>query len=60
MGGEILFGSTLLGPSTLKNRIVLPPIPNDLMAAPFRQRAGAGWGRSDRVRSSLHHQPGFA
>ena len=51
---EILFESTQLGPYTLKNRIVLPPltrsrssqpgnIPNDLMADYYRQRAGAGF-----------------
>jgi N-ethylmaleimide reductase len=51
---EILFESTQLGPYTLKNRIVLPPltrsrssqpgnVPNDLMADYYRQRAGAGF-----------------
>ena len=54
MNREILFESTQLGPYTLKNRIVLPPltrsrssqpgnIPNDLMADYYRQRAGAGF-----------------
>ena len=54
MSREILFESTQLGPYTLKNRIVLPPltrsrssqpgnIPNDLMAEYYRQRAGAGF-----------------
>ncbi|ENO83889.1 alkene reductase [Thauera linaloolentis] len=54
MSREILFESTQLGPYTLKNRIVLPPltrsrssqpgnIPNDLMASYYRQRAGAGF-----------------
>lgn len=54
MSKEILFESTQLGPYTLKNRIVLPPltrsrssqpgnIPNDLMADYYRQRAGAGF-----------------
>lgn len=54
MSKEILFESTHLGPYTLKNRIVLPPltrsrssqpgnIPNDLMASYYRQRAGAGF-----------------
>ncbi|MGE1526955.1 alkene reductase [Pseudomonas ceruminis] len=54
MNREILFESTQLGPYTLKNRIVLPPltrsrssqpgnIPNDLMAEYYRQRAGAGF-----------------
>lgn len=54
MNREILFESTQLGPYTLKNRIVLPPltrsrssqpgnVPNDLMADYYRQRAGAGF-----------------
>ncbi|MBR9886061.1 MAG: alkene reductase [Oceanospirillales bacterium] len=54
MSKEILFESTQLGPYILKNRIVLPPltrsrssqpgnIPNELMAAYYRQRAGAGF-----------------
>lgn len=54
MSREILFESTQLGPYTLKNRIVLPPltrsrssqpgnIPNDLVADYYRQRAGAGF-----------------
>ncbi len=54
MNREILFESMQLGPYTLKNRIVLPPltrsrssqpgnIPNDLMADYYRQRAGAGF-----------------
>ncbi len=54
MSKEILFESTHLGPYTLKNRIVLPPltrsrssqpgnIPNDLMADYYRQRTGAGF-----------------
>jgi len=49
-----LFQAARLGPYTLKNRIVLPPltrsrssqpgnVPNDLMAAYYRQRAGAGF-----------------
>jgi N-ethylmaleimide reductase len=49
-----LFSETSLGPYTLKNRIVLPPltrsrstqpgnIPNDLMAKYYSQRAGAGF-----------------
>lgn len=49
-----LFKTTQLGPYTLKNRIVLPPltrsrssqpgnIPNDLMATYYRQRTGAGF-----------------
>ncbi len=49
-----LFKTTQLGPYTLKNRIVLPPltrsrssqpgnIPNDLMATYYRQRSGAGF-----------------
>jgi len=49
-----LFKSAQLGPYTLKNRIVLPPltrsrssqpgnVPNDLMATYYRQRAGAGF-----------------
>lgn len=49
-----LFKETLLGPYTLKNRIVLPPltrsrssqpgnIPNKLMAEYYAQRAGAGF-----------------
>ena len=58
MSREILFESTQLGPYTLKNRIVLPPltrsrssqpgnIPNDLMADYYRQRAGAGFMVTD-------------
>ena len=54
MKDSVLFKSAQLGPYTLKNRIVLPPltrsrssqpgnIPNDLMAAYYRQRAGAGF-----------------
>lgn len=54
MNREILFESTQLGPYTLKNRIVLPPltrsrssqpgnVPNDLMADYYRQWAGAGF-----------------
>lgn len=54
MKDSILFESTTLGPYSLKNRIVLPPltrsrssqpgnIPNDLMATYYRQRAGAGF-----------------
>lgn len=53
MKDSILFESTTLGPYSLKNRIVLPPltrsrssqpgnIPNDLMATYYRQRTGAG------------------
>lgn len=49
-----LFKTTQLGPYTLKNRIVLPPltrsrssqpgnIANDLMATYYRQRSGAGF-----------------
>lgn len=49
-----LFSSVKLGPYTLKNRIVLPPltrsrstqpgnIPNDLMASYYAQRASAGF-----------------
>ncbi len=51
---EALFSETNLGPYTLKNRIVLPPltrsrssqpgnIANDLMADYYSQRAGAGF-----------------
>ncbi len=51
---ETLFTPTTLGPYTLKNRIVLPPltrsrssqpgnIPNDLMAEYYSQRASAGF-----------------
>lgn len=54
MKDSILFESTTLGPYSLKNRIVLPPltrsrssqpgnIPNDLMANYYRQRTGAGF-----------------
>jgi N-ethylmaleimide reductase len=54
MKNSILFNSVRLGPYTLRNRIVLPPltrsrssqpgnIPNDLMADYYRQRAGAGF-----------------
>ncbi|MDO1482187.1 alkene reductase, partial [Rhodococcus ruber] len=54
MKDSILFTSTQLGPYTLKNRIVLPPltrsrssqpgnIPNELMATYYRQRSGAGF-----------------
>ena len=54
MKNSILFESTQLGLFTLKNRIVLPPltrsrssqpgnVPNDLMAAYYRQRTGAGF-----------------
>lgn len=54
MKDSVLFKSARLGPYTLKNRVVLPPltrsrssqpgnIPNDLMAAYYRQRAGAGF-----------------
>ncbi|WP_330766972.1 alkene reductase [Rhodococcus sp. M8-35] len=54
MEDSILFTSTQLGPYTLKNRIVLPPltrsrssqpgnIPNELMATYYRQRSGAGF-----------------
>ncbi|WP_273028733.1 alkene reductase [Massilia timonae] len=54
MKDSILFESTTLGPYSLKNRIVLPPltrsrssqpgnIPNDLMATYYRQRTGAGF-----------------
>ena len=49
-----LFSSVQLGPYTLKNRIVMPPltrsrstqpdnIPNDLMASYYAQRASAGF-----------------
>jgi N-ethylmaleimide reductase len=54
MNDSVLFQSTQLGPYTLKNRIVLPPltrsrssqpgnIANELMATYYRQRAGAGF-----------------
>ncbi|MFS8978905.1 alkene reductase [Cupriavidus necator] len=54
MKDSSLFTKTELGPYTLKNRIVLPPltrsrssqpgnIPNELMATYYRQRAGAGF-----------------
>jgi len=54
MKTSVLFTETRLGPFTLKNRIVLPPltrsrssqpgnIANDLMATYYRQRAGAGF-----------------
>jgi N-ethylmaleimide reductase len=54
MQDSILFESTRLGPHTLKNRIVLPPltrsrstqpgnIPNELMATYYSQRSGAGF-----------------
>lgn len=54
MNIEALFSETNLGPYTLKNRIVLPPltrsrssqpgnIANDLMADYYAQRAGAGF-----------------
>lgn len=54
MKNSVLFDSVGLGPYTLRNRIVLPPltrsrssqpgnIPNDLMAAYYRQRTGAGF-----------------
>lgn len=54
MKDSVLFQNTQLGPFTLKNRIVLPPltrcrssqpgnIPNDLMATYYRQRTGAGF-----------------
>ncbi|OAN63282.1 alkene reductase [Sphingomonas sp. TDK1] len=54
MENAVLFQAAHLGPYTLKNRIVLPPltrsrssqpgnVPNDLMAAYYRQRAGAGF-----------------
>ena len=54
MKDSILFESTTLGPYSLKNRIVLPPltrsrssqpgnIPTDLMATYYRQRTGAGF-----------------
>ncbi|MCH4091153.1 alkene reductase [Acetobacter sp.] len=54
MSDSVLFDSVQLGPYTLKNRIVLPPltrsrssqpgnVPNDLMATYYRQRAGAGF-----------------
>ena len=54
MKDSVLFTETRLGPFTLKNRIVLPPltrsrssqpgnIANDLMATYYRQRAGAGF-----------------
>lgn len=54
MKNSILFDSVQLGPYSLRNRIVLPPltrsrssqpgnIPNDLMADYYRQRAGAGF-----------------
>ena len=54
MSQSELFKTTQLGPYTLKNRIVLPPltrsrssqpgnIANDLMATYYRQRSGAGF-----------------
>lgn len=54
MNHQALFTPTTLGPYPLGNRIVLPPltrsrslqpgnIPNELMAAYYRQRAGAGF-----------------
>lgn len=54
MKTSVLFESARLGPYLLKNRIVLPPltrcrssqpgnVPNDLMAAYYRQRTGAGF-----------------
>ncbi|MCQ9156117.1 alkene reductase [Acidomonas methanolica] len=54
MTNSVLFESTRLGPYSLRNRIVLPPltrsrssqpgnIPNDLMATYYRQRTGAGF-----------------
>jgi len=54
MNVEALFTQAQLGPYTLKNRIVLPPltrsrssqpgnIPNELMAEYYGQRAGAGF-----------------
>ncbi len=54
MKNSVLFDNVRLGPYTLRNRIVLPPltrsrssqpgnIPNDLMADYYRQRTGAGF-----------------
>lgn len=54
MNHKALFEPTQLGPYTLKNRIVFPPltcqrseqpgnVPSDLMAEYYRQRAGAGF-----------------
>ncbi len=54
MKNEALFSEINLGPYTLKNRVVLPPltrsrstqpgnIANDLMADYYGQRAGAGF-----------------
>ena len=54
MTQSALFTTVQLGPYSLKNRIVLPPltrsrssqpgnIPNDLMATYYRQRTGAGF-----------------
>ncbi|MDT9694386.1 alkene reductase, partial [Streptomyces sp. P9(2023)] len=54
MKTSVLFESAQLGPYLLKTRIVLPPltrcrssqpgnVPNDLMAAYYRQRTGAGF-----------------
>lgn len=54
MNNEALFDSATLGPYTLKNRIVFPPltrqrsaqpgnVATDLMAEYYRQRAGAGF-----------------
>ncbi|PBJ21342.1 N-ethylmaleimide reductase [Pseudomonas sp. ACN8] len=54
MKSSVLFKQAHLGPYTLKNRIVLPPltrsrssqpgnIPNDLMATYYGQRTGAGF-----------------
>ena len=53
-GTKTLFSSVALGPYTLNNRIVMPPltrsrstqpdnIPNDLMASYYAQRASAGF-----------------
>lgn len=54
MKTENLFSPTRLGPYTLKNRVVLPPltrsrssqpgdIPNELMAEYYAQRSSAGF-----------------
>ncbi|GBR55358.1 NADH:flavin oxidoreductase [Neokomagataea thailandica NBRC 106555] len=54
MKNSVLFDSVTLGPYTLRNRIVLPPltrsrssqpgnIPNDLMATYYSQRSSAGF-----------------
>lgn len=70
-----LFSSVQLGPYTLKNRIVMPPltrsrstqpdnIPNDLMASYYAQRASAGFmvtegTQMSRVAKATRGRPGF-